>query len=50
MPAVSQEPATLSKLMDVISCSCKAEDKACIGGVDTVSVKEMTFVINDLST
>ena len=31
MPAVSREPAAPSKLMDVISCSCKAEGKACSG-------------------
>ena len=31
MPAVSREPAAASKLMDVISCSCKAAGKACSG-------------------
>ena len=31
MPAVYREPAAPSKLMDVISCSCKAEGKACSG-------------------
>ena len=31
MPAVSREPAAPTKLMDVISCSCKAEGKACSG-------------------
>ena len=31
MPAISREPAALSKLMDVISCSCKAKGKVCSG-------------------
>ena len=31
MPAVSREPAAPSKFMDVISCSYKAEGKACSG-------------------
>ena len=29
MPAISREPATPSKLVDVIRCNCKAEGKVC---------------------
>ena len=31
MPVISREQAAPSKLMDVISCSCKTEGKACSG-------------------
>ena len=31
MPAISREPAAPSKLVDVVSCSCKAEGKVCRG-------------------
>ena len=31
MPATSREPAPTSKLVDVVSCSCKAEGKLCSG-------------------
>ena len=31
MPVISREPAASSKLMDVIRCSCKEEDKVCSG-------------------
>ena len=31
IPSISRESAAPSKLMDVISCSCKAEGKACSG-------------------
>ena len=31
MPVISREPAAPSKFMDAISCSCKAEGKACSG-------------------
>ena len=31
MPAISREPAAPSKLVDVFSCSCKAEGKVCSG-------------------
>ena len=31
MPAISREPAAPSKLVDVVSCSCKAEGKVCSG-------------------
>ena len=31
MPVISREPSALSKFMDAISCSCKAEGKTCSG-------------------
>ena len=31
MPAISRESAAPSKLVDVVSCSCKAEGKVCSG-------------------
>ena len=31
MPAMSREPTAPSKLMDIIRCSCKEEDKVCSG-------------------
>ena len=31
MPVISREPAAPSKLVDVVSCSCKAEGKVCSG-------------------
>ena len=49
MPAISREPVASSKIMDVMSCGCKAEGKAwsgmCIYGSNdksctTVFVKE----------
>ena len=31
MPVISREPTAPSKLMDIIRCSCKEEDKVCSG-------------------